>query len=90
MEENGKGVIKEGDMEEEIIGNRWKELDYDGYYLVITPSSVYRLVSCHSYHSTLLLPLAPVSHLLTPFLPPLFHFTLPYGRDAERTGVRRE
>ena len=20
-------------MEEEIIGNRWKELDYDGYYL---------------------------------------------------------
>jgi len=22
-------------MEEEIIGNRWKELDYDGYYLVI-------------------------------------------------------
>lgn len=21
-------------MEEEIIGNRWKELDYDGYYLV--------------------------------------------------------
>ena len=23
-------------MEEEIIGNRWKELDYDGYYLVST------------------------------------------------------
>lgn len=22
-------------MEEEIISNRWKELDYDGYYLVI-------------------------------------------------------
>ena len=22
-----------GRMEEEIIGNRWKELDYDGYYL---------------------------------------------------------
>ena len=25
-------------MEEEIIGNRWKELDYDGYYLVSFPS----------------------------------------------------
>ena len=24
-------------MEEEIIGNRWKELDYDGYYLVSPP-----------------------------------------------------
>lgn len=23
-------------MEEEIISNRWKELDYDGYYLVST------------------------------------------------------
>lgn len=28
-----------GDMEEEIIGNRWKELDYDGYYLVSPPFS---------------------------------------------------
>lgn len=26
-------------MEEEIIGNRWKELDYDGYYLVSPPFS---------------------------------------------------
>lgn len=46
-----KGADREGKrdrnvrrMEEEIIGNRWKELDYDGYYLV---SAVYILVSLY-------------------------------------------
>lgn len=29
------GMSEWMEMEEEIIGNCWKELDYDGYYLVI-------------------------------------------------------
>ena len=33
-EKNRRDARRRVEMEEEIIGNRWKELDYDGYYLV--------------------------------------------------------
>jgi hypothetical protein len=41
------GMSEWTEMEEEIIGNRWKELDYDGYYLENEPRTR------RSYHFSL-------------------------------------